>query len=200
MATLLPSIIDMQRHITSEIALIRQNIHKLEDSISAASAPPISGASEPRHIVASIATDASSSLHDALAQCAQQIRNVDMKLEQYIAHFQVEHSQHALLLHDLTSKLDESSRSEQLRSDLANQKLQDLSVQMEGTYTTSHGDHIRIDVLSSNLQEMSSTIGAIHRNIESIGTSVSDLRVDFQSHQERVNGRLDKLEKAGQPS
>jgi hypothetical protein len=195
MATLLPSIVEMQRHITSEVELLRRNMHKLEDVVSRlATAEPIHASATA--VAPTTVADTSSLGHDELAQCMREIRNLDLKLEQYIAHFQVEHSQQSLLSHDASSRLDEAIRNEQLRNDMTNQKVQDLATRVDEIYATTHGDHIRLDVLNSNLQGMISTIATINQSVESMSTSVNDLTATFGAHRALVNGRLDALEKA----
>ena len=196
MATLLPSIIDMQRHLTSEMETIRQNVHKLEDALtrissepkSRGNATPIESSPTPASITADL------SWRDSVSQCVTDIRNVDLKLEQYIAHFQVENSQNSLLLHEISSKVDDEHRNEQLRSDMTNQKIQDINTQVDGIYATSHGDHIRIDVLNSNLQDIVSTITTINTSVESISASICELKSISGAFQTAVNDRLSVLE------
>ena len=205
MATLLPSIIDMQRHMASEVETLRQNMHKLEDFIGriATEQPRSIGHAAPNDRDGATTTTATTttapsppdaSWPDALAQVAQDVRNFDLKLEQYIAHFQVENSQKTLLLHEMSSKFEDERRNEQLRSDLTHVRMEEISAQVDGIYATNHGDHIRIDVMNSNLQEIVATIATINTSVESIGTSMGQLKSSVASFQTTVNDRLDALE------
>jgi len=208
MATLLPSIIDMQRHMASEVETLRQNMHKLEDFIGriATEQPRSLGHAAPNDGDWAATTKATpttascpppdASWPDALAQVAQDVRNFDLKLEQYIAHFQVENSQKTLLLHEMSSKLEDERRNEQLRSDLTHVRMEEISAQVDGIYATNHGDHIRIDVMNSNLQEIVATIATVNTSVESIGTSMGQLKSSVAAFQTTVNDRLDALEAA----
>jgi len=197
MATLLPSMIDMQRHMASEIETLRQNMHKLEDSIGRiASEQPQSSEHAASPSDGDLATTTAPCNPDTLAQVAQDVRNFDLKLEQYIAHFQVENSQKTLLLHEMSSKFEDERRNEQLRSDLTHVRMEEISAQVDGIYATNHGDHIRIDVMNSNLQEIVATIATINTSVESIGTSMGQLKSSVAAFQTTVNDRLDALEAA----
>jgi len=197
--------IDMQRHMASEIETLRQNMHKLEDIIGriATEQPRSIGHAAPNDGDWAATTTATTTAAfsppdafwpDALAQVAQDVRNFDLKFEHYIAHFQVENSQKTLLLHEMSSKFEEERRNDLLRSDLTHVRIDEISAKLDGIYATSHGDHIRIDVLNSNLQEIVATIAKINTSVESIGTSMGQLKSSVASFQTTVNDRLDALE------
>jgi hypothetical protein len=197
MATLLPSIIEMQRHISSEVELIRQNMHRLEDSMGR-----LASESATKALVQVSLTEPSvinhnpdASLHAAVAKCVNDTRSSDMKFEQVVAQLQFENARNTHLFQDISSKNEEARRDEQLRSDMSNQKIQDTCTKVDGVYAVSHGDHIRIDVLNTNIQDIVRKIATIEKHLASIDLLTSN----FGAHQTVVNGRLDLLEKAAQP-
>ena len=198
MVSLLPSIVDMQRHITGEVGLLRQNMHKLEDALGQiAKMEPVA---YPRSM--SVPTAASPpmpvdpELNAFVANLTQDVLNIDLKLDQYIAHFQAELSHKTLTLNDISSKVDDGIRSAQLNADATNQKLHESDAKIDDTYVTSRADHIRLDVLNANLQEMVSTIGTISKNIERFDTLQKQIASDTVAFRETVNARLGALETA----
>lgn len=192
MATLLPSIVNMQRHLTGEVELLRQNMHKLEDSVGR-----LSNIEAGRvHPSAETSDGLSNQTQSVVVQLTHDVLNVDLKLDQHIADFQRDQSQKTLLLHDISLKLDDEVRNSQLRSDIATQKAQDCTSKVEGIYATSHGDHIRLDVLNANVQDIFATIGTLRSHVDAIGASMSQVASDFGAYQTTINGRLDLLERA----
>ena len=196
MTTLLPSIIDMQRHMASEVDVLRRNVSKLEDSIGR-----IVNDTNLRNRDVDVRNERTLDVaFDANPTSTHEdIRTMDLKLEQYLAQLQVDHTQKTFQLNDIATKMEEMTRHEQVRSDATLQTLHEMHTQiskLEGEYAMNHGDHIRIDVVSSNLQDITAAIATLNKNLESMDASISQLTATFGTYQTTVNGRLSALEKA----
>ena len=131
-------------------------------------------------------------------QSAIDLRAIEAKVDQALAQQQVEQSQASRALHDLVAKVDalaarlddlaakvdDVARYEPLRTELVNQ-MQDVRSQMEGAYATNHGDHIRLDVVNTNIQEIVASIEGVKQNVETMRAGLGDL-----------NARVEAVEKA----